>query len=290
MQKKEYTLEELEKKLLSTDYPDDDNYGNGDNKNLGKKIRKKIKERPKRYALYAVSTCLGIFIIIIAVMIANLLTKPVTTKDDNTAALDGFDYLMEQGSKETGEESVSDATESNGQAGYFLSPNIKQATVSDSLVQIGEKVYKLPVSISEMEKDGISLIILGSQPPSEEAVLDPQMRNGYIQFGNYRFEVTLKNGEACNYHDLRVCGISSEEQGSSIYVAKGITVGSEEASLPDAPDNISQDALNSTTYYTWGSVTDTPYNITGRRLYIAVDVGSGKVGKISVFDDGTITD
>ena len=100
MQKKEYTLEELEKKLLSTDYPDDDNYGNGDNKNLGKKIRKKIKERPKRYALYAVSTCLGIFIIIIAVMIANLLTKPVTTKDDNTAALDGFDYLMEQGCKE----------------------------------------------------------------------------------------------------------------------------------------------------------------------------------------------
>ena len=290
MQKKEYTLEELEKKLISTDYPDDDNYGNGDNKKLGKKIRKKIKERPKRYMLYAVSVCLGIFIIIIAAMTVNLLTKPVTTKDDNTMALDGFNYLVEQGSKETGDESASDITESNGQSGYFLSPNIKQAAVTDSLVQIGEKVYKLPVSMSDMEKDGISLIILGSQPPSEDAVLDPQMRNGYIQFGNYRFEVTLKNGEACNYHDLRVCGISTEEQGSPMYVAKGITIGSEEASLPDAPDNISQDAFNVTTYYTWGSVTDTLYNITGRRLYIAVDVDSGKVGKISVFDDGTITD
>ena len=290
MQKKEYTLEELEKKLISTDYPDDDNYGNGDNKKLGKKIRKKIKERPKRYMLYAVSVCLGIFIIIIAAMTVNLLTKPVTAKDDNTMALDGFNYLVEQGSKETGDESASDITESNGQSGYFLSPSIKQAAVTDSLVQIGEKVYKLPVSMSDMEKDGISLIILGSQPPSEDAVLDPQMRNGYIQFGNYRFEVTLKNGEACNYHDLRVCGISTEEQGSPMYVAKGITIGSEEASLPDAPDNISQDAFNVTTYYTWGSVTDTLYNMTGRRLYIAVDVGSGKVGKISVFDDGTITD
>ena len=172
---------------------------------------------------------------------------------------------------------------------YFLSPAMSSAVPTDSLVQIGDKVFKLPVSLRELEESGVVLITLGQTPPGEEDILHPQMRNGTIQHENKRYRVTLKNGAECTYHDLTVCEITAQEEGSSMYIFNGITIGTEEAFIPQGADRIEQDFAKINTFYYWGNLNKQLYNTTGRCTKVVVSNATGKVVEVSVFDDATVT-
>lgn len=284
---KQEDLEQLESRLLATDYPEEGVYNNGESASIGKKLKKKIKARPTRYLLYLISTICGAGVIIMSILIVNLLTNPLSATDNETgSSIEGFTYLMEQGKDENTMAPQIDE-ESQTMTSYYVNPTIRDSAASDSYIQIGEKAYKLPITLSQLEADGIVLITLGVQPPAEDVILNPQMRNGYLQFENKRFAVTLKNGIDCTYHDLKVVEISAEESGSPIYIMGGLTIGSEEAAIPQNADRIEQDALQTTTYYYWGAVEDTFYNVSGRMISVAVSNQTGKIEKISVFDDGS---
>lgn len=297
-------IRQIEDELLNTGCPDDFNYNNGETPNLGTKIRKKIINNPKRAALFGFLGICSAGIIVLIVMIADTLFSPPPVISDSGIQMDGFDYLAEQEKDESvmppdGINSQDEAaaqekepTDSGqmSKTSYFVNPTIKDAKPLSSYIQIGEKPFKLPVSVSELEQAGIMLVVLGSQPPAEDVILNPQLRNGYLQYEDYRFYVTLKNGIDCTYHDLTVVEVVAEGEGCPFYCSGGCTIGDEEASIFLNPTSMAEDLLGTISFYYWGSVENALYDMTGRRLAIHVSKKTGKVVKIAVFDDGSISD
>jgi hypothetical protein len=280
-------IRKIEEELLHTSYPDEGNYNYKDSGALAEKIVKKIRKRPTRYLLLAVSGMLLIGIIVLSVMISQVLRGTSGKETPQPVEMEGFDYLVEKDRMEQ-DGQMGASQEDRGQTGYFVNPTIQSAALSDSNIQLGEKVYRLPIKVAELEQDGIMLVAIGTQPPNEADLLEPKMRNGYIQLGDWRFSVTLKNGVECTYKDLTVCEIIAEKKGSPVYVAGGLTIGSEEAAVPQTADRIEQDAFGVSTFYSWGSIEDTWYDITGRRLQITAS--RGKIDKIDLFCDGMGSD
>ncbi len=174
--------------------------------------------------------------------------------------LEGFAALKEgQSTRQEGvqaDETVMVQTDVENR--YFVTPQIENAYIIDSMVQLKNKSYKLPFALSELEKDGITLIVLGSQPPDESVTLEPNYRNGFIQVDDERYGVYLKNSLDCNYHGLTVYGIyldgESGNTGKAFYSASGLTVGSPEAAIPSDADKIERDASGERTYYSFGMV------------------------------------
>lgn len=173
---------------------------------------------------------------------------------------------------------------------YFASQAIQSAAPEDSLVQIGETIYKIPVSLRELEENGIHLITLGTAPPSEDVMLSPSQRNGYIQFEQERYRVKLYNGQECNYHDLQVVGLYAENMNSaSIYIFGGLTIGSEEASIPQqAATLIEMDYAKTHTFHYFGKLTEkTVWKTSGKRTSVITNNQTGKVDRIELFNDNT---
>lgn len=317
--------QKLEEMLLNSSIPEDENVMRGSAaSDMGRKIAKKTKENPKM-ALYIIGGIAVTFIIFLLFFkIIGILNSgssnnlPADSQQQPTPALEGFNYLateQREGLEEKGEvfsetaalpeeevlyeENAAEqevvaqepaAAEESTQAtitSYYPHPSITSALPQDSLVQIGDMVYKLPLSMRELEENGIVLVTLGSQPPSEDAMLYPQMRNGYIQYNNKRYFVTLKNGMECTYHDLQVCQIGSNDESADMYIFGEITIGSEEASIPQGADKITEDMMGVNTFYCWGTLDRQLYNTSGRYTEIVVNNQSGKVTEISVFNDAT---
>lgn len=286
---KQEDLTRLENRLLHSSYPDEDNYNNGERKTIGKKM-KKAAAHPRRYIFYAVNVLCGAGIVILLILIVNMLNSPPQQESGADEALDGFDNLIAYEKDEAAPAASKEAESEDKQTatGYFVNPLLEGASAYESIFQLGEKAYKLPVAINQLEADGAVLITLGSQPPAEDVILNPQMRSGYLQFENYRFYVTVKNGYDCTYHDLTVVEIVAEESGCPFYTIGGLTIGSQEAAIPQTAERIEQDILQTNTYYYWGSIDNAIYNITGRRLIIGVSNETGQICKVSVFDDGSM--
>lgn len=174
---------------------------------------------------------------------------------------------------------------------YFASPAIQTAFPEDSLIQIGESIYKIPVNLRELEANGINLITLGSAPPSEDVMLSPAQRDGYVQFGQERYRVKLSNGQECTYHDLQIVGINIENvKSASVYVFGGLTIGSEEASIPQQTATlIEMDFAKTHTFHYFGQLTEkTMWNTSGKRTAIITNNQTGKVDRIEVFNNSTM--
>ncbi len=174
------------------------------------------------------------------------------------------------------------------QGAYYLNPTMEKVTVYDSCIQLNDTVFKLPVYVNQFEEKGINLVLLGVQPPDAGVTLSPAYRNGYIQAGNERYLVYLKNSLDCTYSDLLVYGIKAEGEANFFYTAGGLSVGSEEASLPTNPTTMEETGLDKRMFYKYGSVEKADLMgdaWTGKMAQFVCK--GGKVESITIIDDGT---
>lgn len=291
----------LEDSILASDIPEDTGYGKNP---VLSNVSSTIKKNPGK-SLYAITIVIVVIIIIgLLIAIISMLNTPQNSyMQQSTMTMNGFDALITKQEQELSTpKQPSEDSDSTGEVKtdvetslnpYFVSPAIESASPYDSLIQIGEQVYKLPVSLKEFEQHDISLVTLGSQPPSENVKLSAGQRNGYIQFNDERYIVTLKNGIECNYHDLTVIGITIKDiDRANVYAFGGLAIGSEEAAIPvQTADSMGTDApANTHTYYYYGSFTETTsLTKSGKRTAIVTDNTTGKIDQIDIFDDGTVT-
>lgn len=304
-------LRELEEKMLNSAIPEDENDSRKSAAaNISKKIKRHAQSNPKAFFTKSIIIFGCVVVLLLLIVIISTINRQIQRQqapfrhidasETQAPVMEGFSYLMEAQTESMEGEAAPDNTATNQSTAetvstaprtnnYYVSPSIVSAAPTDSLIQIGERVYKLPISVRTLEENGIALITLGSQPPAEDVILAPQMRNGCIQFGNYRYTVILKNGTDCTYHDLTVCSIQANEEGSAVYVFSGVTIGSEEASIPQGADRIEQDFAKINTFYYWGSLNKELYNTSGRCTAIVVSNNTGKVIEVSVFNDATVT-
>lgn len=299
-------LRKMEEQLLNSPIPEDESDARDTvATNISRKVKNQAKENPKSFILKILIGLGCVIILILVISIINLLNSGENTQEEQVSTIEGFDYLKETQTEKTADvsqqltentvtENATDTTEMASTMAsnkYFLSPSMKSALVTDSLFQLGEKVYKLPVSMRELEESGIALVTLGSQPPAEDAYLSAGLRDGYIQFGSERYQVSLKNGTDCTYHDLTVVSIQAEtDPGCSFYAFGGLTMGSEEASIPQGADRIETDApFNTHTFYYFGELTGGYNEKSGRQTVVVTDNSTGKIVRITIFNDATVT-
>ena len=289
----------LEDSILASDIPEDTGYGKNP---VLSNVSSTIKKNPGKSIYIFMIVIIVVIIIGLLIAIISMLNTPQNNYGQQDA-MNGFDALITKQEQESSiPKQPSEDTNTIGEVKtgvevslnpYFVSPAIESASPSDSLIQIGEQVYKLPVSLREFEQHGIRLVTLGSQPPSEDVKLSAGQRNGYIQFNDERYIVTLKNGIECNYHDLTVVGITIKDvDRANVYAFGGLTIGSEEASIPvQTADSMGTDApANTHTYYYYGSFTENTISTkSGKRTAIVTDNTTGKIDQIDIFDDGTVT-
>ena len=208
----------------------------------------------------------GVFLILLFFALPGVSHKPEET--ERKAVLEGFDYFAAVQEKEgesgkdtlTAEEVAEPEEEQAGQqeesavsAVYYPTQSIMSAFPEDSLVQIGSKVYKLPVSVSDLEADGIHVDQVGAKIPKEDVILDQKDRSGIISIDGNRYNVDFMNTQPCSYHDLYVAGITDEGKSDALlYGFAGIHVGSSEALLPDTWTDFEINDLSALNYYCYG--------------------------------------
>lgn len=265
-------------------------------KNRGRKAADRIG--PLNRAFYikiAGAAVLVILLILLFGSFQNLLKTAAMPEGQQDGALDGFAAMVEQqetGMKDTGlmeGENVireeGDAAESkegkNGDitASYHPSAAIQSAVQSDRLFQLGTEVYKLPVTVAEIENSGAVLSVLGRAVPEEDVLLSPMTRSGYITLDGANYQVELVNGESCSYRDLSVINIISEETQSGLYAFGGIHVGMEESLLPGDYSQIKVDDLTARTTYWYGSADGLGYGD-----FVKISCKGGKVVWLQIAD------
>ena len=166
------------------------------------------------------------------------------------------------------------------------------ASPQDSMIQIGSSAYKIPVELNKLEENGISLVMLGTQPPNDQDIFDAVSRDGFLQFEGQRYQFMLKYVRSCTFHELSLIAININEP-SSIYVFGGLTVGSEEAAIPaDLASKIETDApFKVKTYYKFGELTKNDFTgKNGKQTVITTSNQTGKIESIEIFNDGTVAD
>ncbi len=218
--------------------------------------------------------------------------KDGSQKEGNAPVLEGFELLRDQKGYDEAKTEEKDAEITGVQNAYFVTPQIENAYIIDSMVQLKNKTYKLPVSLSTLEEDGISLVVLGVQPPDESVVLEPNYRNGFIQVDAERYSVYLKNGADCMYHDLTVYGIyvdgESGDAGKAFYSASGLTIGSPEAAIAKDADKIEQDMTGEHTYYSFGTAEKVGMSEAYHGKTTQYTTKDGIITAIWVLDDGSV--
>lgn len=325
MQETQHPLQELEEQILRSEIPEDANDSREDIvSKVTKDMKKSIKSNPQNAAIVAIIAVTAIISTILLSNIISILSKnpqQQTESGESAATINGFEALVLEEEEESSMQSMDSiqqenieqhtaVTNSQGEppaditattqqvqaeqeAGnkYYASPSIQSANPEDSLIQIGENIYKIPVNLRDLEAGGIHLITLGTKPPSEDVMLSPGKRDGYIQFGDERYRVKVSNGQECVYHDLTVVGITVENVSSaSVYTFGGITIGSEEASIPASiTTTIETDFAKTHTFYYYGTLTENSmFNKSGKRTSIISRNSTGKVDRIEVFNDATM--
>ncbi len=317
-------MRQLEEQILSSEIPEDRNDSREDTlSKVTKNIKKSISNPPKKSSIIMITVITITLIISIVLLssILSILSKPSQTPVETGADINGFNALVEEESLTTPSDlnqteynytsnntqqnentDLSETTipvttedssiqESEAINKYYASPSIQSANPEDSLIQIAENIYKIPVSLKDLEADGIHLITLGSKPPSEDALLSPGKRDGYIQCGDERYRVKVYNGQESTYHDLTVIGITVENvESASVYLFGGITIGTQEASIPaSAATKIEIDYAKTHTFYYYGTLTENSiFNKSGKCISIITSTKTGQVDKLEVYNDATM--
>ncbi len=204
----------------------------------------------------------GVFLILLSFALPGVSHKPEET--ERKAVLEGFDYFaaVQEKEGESGKDTLKaeevtepeeEQAESAVSAVYYPTQSIMFAFPEDSLVQIGSKVYKLPVSVSVLEADGIHVDQVGAKIPKEDVMLDQMERSGIISIDGNRYIVDFMNKQPCSYHDLYVAGITDEGKNDALlYGFAGIHVGSSEALLPDTWTDFKINDISALNYYCYG--------------------------------------
>ena len=300
----EQDRDRLEDAMLASEMPEDAQAVSVSQK-MKKSLRKGIGavRRASIYAKLIMTMLVVITILLFGILITQvkISDKSSSAEDQQQEAINGFDALVIENKQsqekdadiinddqqKSGSDSDDGAEESNNP--YYICPEMEVASPQDSMIQIGSSAYKIPV---ELEENGISLVMLGTQPPNDQDVLDAGTRDGYLQFEGQRYQVTLKNGAPCTYHELTVIAINIDEP-SSIYAFGGLTVGSEEAAIPaDLASKIETDApFKVKTYYKFGELTKNDFTRkNGKQTVITTSNRTGKIESIEIFNDGTVAD
>lgn len=302
----EQDRDRLEDAMLASEMPEDAQAVSVSQK-MKKSLRKGIGavRRASIYAKLIMTMLVVITILLFGILITQvkISDKSSNAEDQQQEAINGFDALVIE-NKQSQEKDADiinddqqksgsdsdDAEESNNP--YYICPEMEVASPQDSMIQIGSSAYKIPVELNKLEENGISLVMLGTQPPNDQDILDAGTRDGYLQFEGQRYQVTLKNGTPCTYHELTVIAINIDEP-SSIYVFGGLTVGSEEAAIPaDLASKIETDApFKVKTYYKFGELTKNDFTgKNGKQTVITTSNRTGKIESIEIFNDGTVAD
>lgn len=287
-------LEKLEESMMGADIATD-----GKKRKARKKAvtNKSLSNSYKNIGLWVGIIIACIIIATLIALIISSITNMQSANQNNQNNLGDFEILQ---NSQVQQVSVNEIPTQQTEAlaydatlnPYYLSASLASSKPEDTLFQVGDVVYNLPLKLNELESNGITLITLGNQPPADNITLDAGTRNGFIQFGEERYEVTLKNGSPCNYHELTLVGIRVNcKPGCSFYAFSGFTIGSEEASIPmQSVVEMSTDKPFSThTYYQWGNVENYNQNHTGKYICLSSDNTYGKIDEIFIYDDATIT-
>ena len=115
------------------------------------------------------------------------------SEDQQQEAINGFDALVIENkqSQEKDADIINDDQQKSGSDSdgaeesnnpYYICPEMKAASPQDSMIQIGSSAYKIPVELNKLEENGISLVMLGTQPPNDQDILDAGTMDGYLQF------------------------------------------------------------------------------------------------------------
>lgn len=249
-----------------------------------------LKEKKKLLAAGAV-------LVVLALVLPGLPRQPETAGPEKV--LEGFDYFAavqdvqeKEGGEdnliiagelaETAEEPVEQQEEKIVTAAYYPTQSIQSAFPEDSLVQIGSKVYQLPVAVSVLEADGIRVEQVGAKVPKEDVLLDQMERSGIISIDGNRYTVDFINKQPCSYHELYVVGILDEGKNDAVlYGFSGIHVGSSEALLPDNWTDFKINDLAALNYYCYGKKEE----LGKKGVYVYIKARSGSVVSVYIRDD-----
>lgn len=236
----------------------------------------------------------GAALVVLALMLPGLSRKPEETGPEKV--LEGFDYFAAVQEKEGGEDNLfiaGELTETTEEpvkqqeekmvtAAYYPTQSIQSAFPEDSLVQIGSKVYQLPVAVSVLEADGIHVEQVGAKVPKEDVLLNQMERSGIISVDGNRYTVDFINKQPCSYHELYVAGILDEGKNDAVlYAFSGIHVGSSEALLPDNWTDFKINDLAALNYYCYGDKEE----LGKKGVYAYIKTRAGSIVSVYIRDD-----
>lgn len=233
----------------------------------------------------------GAVLILLSLMLPGISERSEETEPGKI--LEGFDYFAAVQEKEGGddrltimaeeaEEPVGQQEENGVTAAYYPLQSIQSAFPEDSLVQIGSKVYKLPVTVSALEADGVRVEQIGAKVPKEDVLLDHMERSGIISIDGNRYTVDFINSYPCSYHELYVVGILDEGINDAVlYGFSGIHVGSSEALLPDGWTDFKINDLAALNYYCYGEKAE----MGKKGVYVYIKARAGSIVSLYIRDD-----